>query len=223
MLLIPHVHNQDSHYWFISCVLWTTQRFYESVLLANLARVRQIGPKLNKNRKNWQCFPNLFNMDSYFVLYCAVLLCDLWEHLVDELSTSSIALLFKTSSKSSGNVCSWHTVLTILWAAGSKQRFVQYQGSQGNTGNTITAIADNWNDYRNISLWKALPKRSEHYSQNSPDAFHLLYDIKFKQRTEACFIFGVLLGTIFYNLPPTETQRKQIPKNCGNIQSNLGC
>lgn len=142
-----------------------SSKFYGPVLLANLARLKQIGPKCYENRRNWQCFSNIFNLDSHFVLYCAVLFFEHREHLVDELSASSSALLFKTSHESSGNVCSWHTVFTILWAAGSKQKFMRYQGSQGNTSNTATVITDNWNDYRNISLWNALSRRKPLFSE----------------------------------------------------------
>lgn len=53
--------------------------------------------------------------------------------------------------------------------------------------------------------------------------FNLLYEMIVKQRTEACFIFGVLLGTVFCNLPPTQTQKKQLRNNPSNIQCSLGC
>lgn len=51
--------------------------------------------------------------------------------------------------------------------------------------------------------------------------FHLLYEKIFKQRTEACFIFGVLLGTVFHNHPPTQTQRKPVLNNHSSIQFRL--
>lgn len=63
-----------------------------------------------------------------------------------------------------------------------------------------------------LQMWKAI---------SFP--FHLLYEMIFKLRAEACFIFGVLLGTVFNNHPPTQAQRKQVLNNPSNIQSSSNC
>lgn len=102
--------------------------------------------------------------------YCAVLLCDLWEHLADEMSTSSSAFLLKTSadllgmsapdilsSQSYGRLALSQSIHVTRVAKGIPAALPQLL--------QITEMIT-----ENIYLWKALPKKNKHYCQKSPDA-----------------------------------------------------
>lgn len=205
-----------------------SHKFYGSLLLA---RVKQIGSKCYENRETGNVSP--ISLTWTLTLFCVVLSSsvnfrNIWlmsypqapvhyslRLLTNLLGTSVPDAL---SSQSCGCLAVSKSLRAIRVAKGIPTTLPQWF--------QITEMIIE------TFLCETHFQGGSHYFQNSPDAradrkaiffpFHLLYEMIFKQRTEACFIFEVLLGMVFRNHPPTQTQSNQVLNNHSNIQSSSG-
>lgn len=150
MLPNPHVHDQASHYcyWcFYEQCKNVSDKFYEPVLLANLASMKQIGPKNYENRRNWQWFSNIFNMGSqdFIVLSSSVTFGNIWLMSCPQAPVHySLRLLVNLLGMSASDILSSQSCGRLALS----QSWWATRVAKGIPATLNTAITDKWNDYR---------------------------------------------------------------------------